>query len=39
MDVNPSFSDSALHYNPTLRGAKQGGVGGVSTPPEIWMGG
>ena len=21
------------------RGAKQGGVGGVSTPPEFWMGG
>ena len=24
------------HY---IRGAKQGGVGGVSTPPEFWMGG
>ena len=23
----------------TIRGAKQGGVGGVSTPPEFWMGG
>ena len=22
-----------------FRGAKQGGVGGVSTPPEFWMGG
>ena len=24
---------------PSHRGAKQGGVGGVSTPPEFWMGG
>ena len=30
------------HFLKTLsmiRGAKQGGFGGVSTPPEFWMGG
>ena len=29
----------ALSYDDDIRGAKQGGVGGVSTPPEFWMGG
>ena len=29
-----------LYGNYVVRGAKQGGgVGGVSTPPEFWMGG
>ena len=33
-----TVTDDVCWYHRT-RGAKQGGVGGVSTPPEFWMGG
>ena len=40
---NQQFNDLQINVGNTqikpTRGAKQGGVGGVSTPPEFWMGG
>ena len=41
-NVGRQFITNTLKCNSDwsiCRGAKQGGVGGVSTPPEFWMGG
>ena len=38
--TTPSYNNiDNIQNNRYTRGAKQGGVGGVSTPPEFWMGG
>ena len=37
--VNALSNDELFSAYPNVRGAKQEGVGGVSTPPEFWVGG